>query len=90
VITRFDKHGRDVTDSPGLWSDDDFEVMATQFADPEQASGMHTNGPPRYFGRIVGGKWKYIDRLSRAAAIMCVLNHPQYFADQEEPPETEE
>jgi len=84
MIIRFDTYGRDVTDLPGLWSEDDFEVMSTQFPDPEQTSGMHTNGPLSYFGRRVGGKWKHIDRRSRHVAVLCVLNHPLYFADQEE------
>jgi hypothetical protein len=84
MITRFDMNGRDVTDLPDLWSKDDFEVLTTQFSDPEQTSGLHANSPLSYFGRRVGGKWKHIDRRSRAAAVLCVLNHPLYFADQEE------
>ena len=86
MITRFDKHGRDVTDSPGLWSDGDFEVMERQI--PSSADAFlpehDTSGRPTFFGRVVGGKWKYIDRGSRYAAVLCVLNHPMYYADQEE------
>jgi hypothetical protein len=77
-------NGRDVTDLPDLWSKDDFEVLTTQFSDPEQTSGLHANSPLSYFERHINGKWKHIDKRNRTTAVLCILNHPLYFTDQKE------
>jgi hypothetical protein len=45
LFTRWDREGRDVTNLPGLWSDEDVQVSATNFAHPTITSGQHTNGP---------------------------------------------
>lgn len=49
---RLDKRGRDVTDSPGLWSEEDCEIIATQYRHPSITSGQHTNGPASIWIRL--------------------------------------
>lgn len=49
---RFDKTGRHVTDLPGLWSEEDCEITASQYSDPSITTGQHTNGPARMFIRL--------------------------------------
>lgn len=49
---RLDRQGRDVTDSPGLWSEEDCEIVATQYSHPGIASGQHTNGPASIWIRL--------------------------------------
>lgn len=57
-MTRLDPTGRDVTDSPGLWSESDCEIAATNHASPDITTGQHTNGPAMLFiRRADGGPW---------------------------------
>lgn len=44
-MIRLDMAGRDVTDSPGLWSEEDVEIIATNYPHPTITTGQHTNGP---------------------------------------------
>jgi hypothetical protein len=48
---RIDTMGRDVTDSPGLWSESDMEICVTQYSHPSSTTGQHTNGPANIFVR---------------------------------------
>lgn len=41
---RLDTAGNDVTQLPGLWSEDDCEIVATNFRHPTITTGQHTNG----------------------------------------------
>lgn len=43
LFTRWDREGRDVTNLPGLWSEEDVEVSATNFPHPTITNGQHTN-----------------------------------------------
>ena len=56
---RWDTKGRDVTDTPGLWSEDDVEVCATNYSHPTITSGQHTNGPAAIWLRrcVEGAEW---------------------------------
>lgn len=55
---RLDTAGRDVTDSPGLWSEEDCEIVATNFRHPTITSGQHTNGPASiWIRRADVGEW---------------------------------
>lgn len=60
TINRWDTSGRDVTDLPGLWSEDDIEVCQTNFPHPSITSGMHTNGPATIWVRLPAetGEWR--------------------------------
>lgn len=51
-MTRHDKSGRNVTDLPGLWSEDDCEITTSQYRDPSITTGQHTNGPAQVFIRL--------------------------------------
>ena len=44
-MRRFDRDGQDVTDYPLLWSEEDCEIVTTQYATSDVTSGQHTNGP---------------------------------------------
>lgn len=48
----------DVTDLHGLWSEEDFEIVSTQFSHPSITSGQHTNGPASVWWRKIGGDWQ--------------------------------
>lgn len=48
---RFDKTGRHITHLPGLWSEEDCEITATNYAHPSITTGQHTNGPQTIFIR---------------------------------------
>lgn len=58
-MIRLDTTGRDVTDLPGLWSEDDCEIVATNFPHPTITSGQHTNGPATIWIRrcVHGAEW---------------------------------
>lgn len=59
-MLRLDTAGRDVTDSPGLWSEDDVEIVQTNFSHPSITSGQHTNGPASIWWRRAdcGTEWE--------------------------------
>lgn len=59
LYTRWDREGRDVTNLPGLWSEDDVEIAATNFAHPAITSGQHTNGPALIWLKrcVAGAEW---------------------------------
>lgn len=60
-MNRYDKNGRNVTDVPGLWSEDDCEIVSTNLnrpCRPVSAGGQHTNGPVSHWIRMAdGGEW---------------------------------
>lgn len=57
-MIRLDTAGRDVTDLPGLWSEEDCEIVATNFPHPTITSGQHTNGPATiWIRRAEVGDW---------------------------------
>lgn len=58
TIYRWDKSGRDVTDLPGLWSEDDIQVCQTNYPHPSITSGQHTNGPASIWVRREGEEWQ--------------------------------
>lgn len=54
---RIDSDGRNVTDLPGLWNCNDYEIIATNYSHPSITSGQHTNGPATIWFRKDGGEW---------------------------------
>ena len=56
-MIRLDTAGRDVTDSPGLWSEEDVEIVQTNYPHPDIKTGQHTNGPAVIWWRYGGGEW---------------------------------
>lgn len=58
-MIRLDTSGRDVTDLPGLWSESDVQVSATNFPHPTITSGQHTNGPATIWLKrcVEGAEW---------------------------------
>lgn len=59
LFTRWDREGRDVTSLTGLWSDEDVQVSATNFAHPTITSGQHTNGAATIWLKrcVDGAEW---------------------------------
>lgn len=57
--TRWDREGRDVTNLPGLWSEEDVEVSSTNFPHPTITAGQHTNGPATIWLKrcVDGAEW---------------------------------
>jgi hypothetical protein len=62
-LYRFNDQGEDVTRKPHAeWRKDDWWVLQTTYATPEQTSGQHTNGPPRTYVRRPGDKeWRRVE-----------------------------
>lgn len=57
-MIRLDSEGRNVTDLGGLWSEDDCEIVTTQYDHPSITSGQHTNGKANIFIRVAEtGEW---------------------------------
>jgi hypothetical protein len=56
-LKRYNKLGRDISDLPVLWSDEDCWICVTQYSHPSITSGLHTNGPALIFIRAIEGKW---------------------------------
>ncbi len=56
-MVRLDSSGRNVSDLPGLWSEDDCEIVATNFNHPSITEGQHTNGPAGIWVRRPDKEW---------------------------------
>ena len=49
-----------MTDSPGLWSEEDVEIVQTNYLHPDITTGQHTNGPASIWWRMADAdaKWE--------------------------------
>lgn len=83
LYTRWDRQGRDVTNLPGLWSEEDVEVSATNFPHPTITAGQHTNGPATIWLKrcVPGAEWvctgeKHMHRVRDAWALSNEVGGP--------------
>lgn len=50
-----------------------YQIRITEFADPEQTEGQHTNGPPNVFLRIDNGPWLLADGFRSINKVESVI-----------------